>query len=130
MFHLGDHDTDADRLERDFQTLPITAVCGNCDSWTDTPDTRVISLGGLRFFLCHGHTLGVKYGLLRAIYAAREQRADVLLFGHTHIAEKEEADGLMILNPGSCGYSMPPTYGYFILEEGKKPVWGLRALNG
>ena len=124
VFHLGDHDTDAEALMREYDTLPIVTVRGNCDGWSDTPKTRVFNLGGKRFFLCHGHTLGVKEGYLRATYAALEQKADVLLFGHTHIPccaceETEPGQRLYLLNPGSCG-GYRPTYGRILLEPGRE----------
>ena len=130
VFHLGDHDLDAERLGEEHFTLPVTAVRGNCDGWTDTPLTRIVSLGGLRFFLCHGHTLGVRGGLLRATYAALEQRCGVLLFGHTHEPVCECANqgtdrAPWILNPGSCGLGHPPTYGRIVLEKGKEPEFGI-----
>lgn len=126
VFHLGDHDSDAEQISREFQLLPVAMVRGNCDGWSDTPKTLTLTLGGLRFFLCHGHTLGVKSGYLRAIYAAREQKADVLLFGHTHIAERDEGSGLKLLNPGSCGFGYQPTYGFFEIENGCITDWGIR----
>ena len=33
--------------------------------------------------------------------AARERKADILLFGHTHNALQEYDEGLYILNPGT-----------------------------
>lgn len=121
VFHLGDHDTDAEQISREFQSLPVAMVRGNCDGWSDTPKTLCFVLGGQRFFLCHGHTYGVKGGFLRAVYAAREQDADVLLFGHTHEAYCESTDGpggrsFHLLNPGSCGYGWQPSYGRIVIE--------------
>lgn len=124
VFHLGDHDTDAEQISKEYPSLPVAMVRGNCDGWSDTPKTLCFVLGGQRFFLCHGHTLGVKSGLLRVIYAAREQHADVLLFGHTHEAYyeclDEESDfALHVLNPGSCGYGWQPSYGRIVLEANR-----------
>lgn len=118
VFHLGDHDRDAEDLMRDYPTLPLVYVRGNCDGFSDTPLTRIVTLGGFRFYLCHGHTLGVKGGLLRACYAAREQRADFLLYGHTHEAHDEQEQGLRILNPGACGYGPYPTCAVVTIEGG------------
>lgn len=125
VFHLGDHDSDAEQISREFQLLPVAMVRGNCDGWGDTPLSLTLTLGGKRFFLCHGHTYGVKSGLLRVIYAAREQNADILLFGHTHEAYyeclNEGTDSeLYVLNPGSCGYGRKPTYGRIVLEPGNR----------
>lgn len=132
VFHLGDHDTDAQQLSRENGLLPIAMVRGNCDGWSDTPKTLTLSLGGLRFFLCHGHTYGVKSGYLRVIYAAREEQADVLLFGHTHepYYERVETGGgktLHVMNPGSCGYGWP-SYGRILLDPGKEAVFSLEQI--
>lgn len=135
VFHLGDHDSDAEQLCREFPTLPVAMVRGNCDGWSDTSVTLILALGGLKFFLCHGHTLGVKSNYLRAVYTAREQDADVLLFGHTHEAyhERMERRGekpLYVLNPGSCGYGYRPTYGFFTVENSRILEWGIKPCQG
>lgn len=130
VIHLGDHDYDAELIGREFPSLPLIRVRGNCDGWSDTPLTLTVVLGGTRFFLCHGHTYGVKGGPLRAVYAAEENKADILCFGHTHEALLEEADyGLMILNPGAVGYSWRPTYGCIDLEPGKKRQISIQPVN-
>src|SRR5699024_9790785 len=54
-------------------------------------------LGGLNILLTHGHLLRVKENLMTIQYAAREKEAEVLLFGHTHVAlAKQEAKQLFI----------------------------------
>ena len=129
VFHLGDHDTDAEAISREFQTLPVASVQGNCDGWSETPKTLTLVLGGVRFFLCHGHTYGVKSGVSTAVYAALEQNADVLLYGHTHSASKQVIRGLKVMNPGSCGFEYRPSYGYFLLANGRIADWGLRTIK-
>ena len=126
VFHLGDHDTDAERISRQFQLLPVAMVRGNCDGWSDTPKTLTLCIGGVTFFLCHGHTYGVKSNISTAVYAAMEQNADVLLYGHTHQAAKKTVRGIKVLNPGACGYEYEPTYGYFEIENGSVKDWGIR----
>ena len=119
VFHLGDHDRDAEDLGRLYPALPIVSVRGNCDYASDTPLVKLVPLGGFRFFLCHGHTYGVKGSLLRVSYAALEQKADVLLFGHTHEPWLEQYGDLLQLNPGSCGYGYRPSFGRILIEQGK-----------
>lgn len=103
IIHLGDHDRDAEELSCYYPQLPITWVRGNCDLLSDAPVQHTAVYGGKKIFFCHGHTLGVKSGLLRAVYTAREAGANVLLYGHTHIPFSDASDGLTILNPGACG---------------------------
>ena len=119
VFHLGDHDTDAEALMREYDTLPIVAVRGNCDGWSDTPKTRVFNLGGKRFFLCHGHTLGVKTDLGMLLRAAIERGADAVLFGHTHKPFVDIRRGIVLLNPGSIKNPLRPTYGTLTIADGK-----------
>ena len=102
VIHLGDHLRDAAALKRLCSGLLIECVPGNCDGWTHHPDTIVKSYAGVRIFMTHGHRYGVKSSLLRACYAAREEQAQVLLYGHTHIPHCEQQGDLWILNPGPC----------------------------
>ena len=117
IIHLGDHDRDAMRLAERYPEIPLWSVSGNCD-YGAGPEKIVDSLGGVRFYITHGHTLRVKYGLLRAELAAREAEANVLLFGHTHRALCDWHNGLWLLNPGSCSGMGPVTYGVIELTDG------------
>ena len=89
VIHLGDGAREAQDMAQRFAPLPFYQVQGNCD-WgmaaSDLPVSRLELLGGKRVFATHGHAYDVKSGLYRAVMAAREQKADVLLYGHTHCA--------------------------------------------
>lgn len=123
VIHLGDHARDASELSSFYPRLPIASVCGNCDRGADEPVTQVAVYDGVKIFFCHGHTYGVKSGVLRAVYAAREQGADILLFGHTHIPVCDASGecGVLLLNPGACSqrnYYGKPSYGIIELGQG------------
>ena len=125
VIHLGDHAQDAKELSIYYRDLPITWVKGNCDHFYDAPLTKLVTYDGKKVFLCHGHTYGVKGGLLRVVYAAKEAGADILLFGHTHIPFHDQSQELILLNPGACGdknYFGKPTYGIMELGQGKPIV--------
>lgn len=116
VLFLGDglrdvEDAEANNPDRTFYMVP-----GNCDFSSMLPKCRTELLGGKRFFFTHGHIYQVKYGLQRLDLAAREARADIVLFGHTHTPYEEYADGLYLFNPGSLGYGR--TYGYVDVEAG------------
>lgn len=114
VIHLGDGVREAQEAAREFADLPFFLVRGNCDWSTageEIPVTRLEFLGGKRILCTHGHAYEVKYGLYRAVCAAHEQRADVLLYGHTHQAYTDYEDGLYILNPGSLSRGGPVSYG-------------------
>lgn len=114
VVHLGDGMREAQDVADEFAQLPFYLVRGNCD-WGavggNVPVTRLETLGGKRIFCTHGHAYEVKFGLYRAVMAARENRADVLLYGHTHQAFTDYEDGLYILNPGSLSRGGRPSYG-------------------
>lgn len=120
VFHLGDYAQDAEQLSREFPLLPFAIVRGNCDWSSKQPLTRLVALDGVRFLLCHGHSYRVKDSLLSASYAAREQQADILLFGHTHIPFLERTDRLTLLNPGCC-YGRRPSYAQLITAPEQPP---------
>ena len=120
-----------DLKEIDFK-CPVYAVCGNCDfrSWImppDEPDERLIMLAGKRIMMTHGHKYSVKSGLARAIYAAADREADILLFGHTHekmemflpkgtnLLGTEIKKDLYVMNPGSIG-GYPSSFGCISID--------------
>jgi putative phosphoesterase len=107
IFHLGDRSRDADTLRQTFPNVPMLSVVGNCD-FAPTEDSVLVSdLGGVRFFITHGHLHGVKTNLLRLGYAAQEQLAQVAVYGHTHVADYRQVGNLHFINPGAAGGAKP-----------------------
>ena len=105
VIHLGDHIRDAEALMRFYPQLPVRYVRGNCDLTDYTAlEMAVVMYGNVRIMMCHGHRYGVKNSLLRLTMAAKEQAADVVLFGHTHCPYCEEYDNLWLVNPGAAGH--------------------------
>lgn len=119
VIHLGDHVRDAEDLSRQFPMLPILMIRGNCDFGSDCREQALAEFEGVRILAAHGHRYGVKSGLLRYALAARENFADVALFGHTHHAVCEEEHGIWLMNPGSCGYGCRPSYGVIEIKNGR-----------
>ena len=117
VIHLGDGWRDAEKLARLFPDLPVEQVPGNCDLRPGTPGERVLCLEDRRILLCHGHAYGVKQSLLPLALAAEEQRVDAVLFGHTHRALYDRRGELTILNPGSIGDYVQPSYGVLWLRR-------------
>ncbi len=118
IFHLGDHVSDAHRLTR-LSGIPLVSVRGNCDIDADEPECRIAEPGGYRIFLTHGHIYQVKYGLERALLAARERSAFVFLFGHTHTPLYTMHEGMHVFNPGSVSgaHTARKTYGVITLSD-------------
>ena len=116
VIHLGDGADDVKELERLFPQLPVIAVAGNCDYDSTLPETRTVTLGGLNFFLTHGHRYAVRYGKLDTLlYAAECSGAQFALFGHTHKAFFDEIEGIFVLNPGTAGRGKPNTWAKLLL---------------
>lgn len=101
VIHLGDGEQDLQRARPNFPEKMFLQVRGNCDWGSELPVTGTWEMEGVRVFYTHGHAYGVKSGLYNAVCAAREQKAQVLLFGHTHRALTDYEAGLYIMNPGS-----------------------------
>lgn len=119
ILHLGDCIRDAEELRRLFPDIPMDTVPGNCDWSCADPGERLIEVNGQRIFMMHGHTRGVKETTMRARYAAKECGADILLFGHTHHACVDYDGSLYLMNPGSVGDPVRPSYGVITIAETK-----------
>jgi putative phosphoesterase len=116
ILFLGDCLGDAARLRIHCRAIPMDVVPGNCDGPRSQPAERLLRLGGHAILMMHGHTRGVKRGLMNAVYAAREQGAEVLLFGHTHRPLLDYDGTLYTMNPGAAGDRFSPTCGVITIE--------------
>lgn len=104
VLHLGDMCEDCHRLENMFPRKLIVSVKGNNDYFDKSyPLERCFELGGKRIFMCHGHKYNVKSSIMSLVYRAKEQGADIVLYGHTHLPHKEDYNGMLIINPGTVG---------------------------
>ncbi|WP_052446585.1 metallophosphoesterase [Candidatus Soleaferrea massiliensis] len=121
VIHLGDCTQDIDDMKALYPDRAFYAVHGNCDLFSNYPSEDSLVVAGRKIVFAHGHLLQVKYGLQKLKKHARQEGADIMLYGHTHVAHTEYDDGLYIMNPGSL--SQPrrgrPSYGIIdILEHG------------
>lgn len=96
---LGDGQEEADLVET-LSQKPMYRVKGNCDSG-DIPKEQVITLGGARIFITHGHMYAVSLDLLRIGLRARELDCSAALYGHTHIPNIEYMPLVQVACPGS-----------------------------
>ena len=103
---------------------PVTAVRGNNDRHgpeAEYPEFETLNLGGCSIYLTHivkvpkdGDSVGLEVYL--------EQGADVVVFGHSHIALHESRGGLTFFNPGAAGKrrcTAVPSIGLRKLEPGR-----------
>ena len=122
VIHLGDHYDDGQVIAQENPRLIVHQVPGNCDQYRCpliTPRVLCYPIGGVRFFMTHGHNHFVKQGIGALVADAKRKRAQAVLFGHTHrpLCQQDE-DGLWILNPGSCG-SAGGSAGLIDIEDGQ-----------
>lgn len=106
MIHLGDSEVDLEELCQIAQ-CPVEAVAGNMDRDPILPNEQLFELEDYRILICHGHRVNVNAGLLRLEYLAREQEADIVMYGHTHVPYCDQEGDLVVLNPGSLSYPRP-----------------------
>lgn len=101
ILHAGDV-TDPALLDELSSLAPLTVVMGNCDAgdvlaWGAT-DEASLELGGVRLSMIHDSGLERNR---RSRMSGRWPRARVVVFGHSHIPCNDDADGLLLFNPGS-----------------------------
>ncbi|SFB24078.1 hypothetical protein SAMN04488072_11112 [Lentibacillus halodurans] len=95
--HCGDSELEMDSHELE----GFIKVSGNCDADARFPEEQVSTIDDLTFFIAHGHLHQVKSNPMAIAYRAEEQHAQVVCFGHTHIAGAEKAGNQLLINPGS-----------------------------
>jgi putative phosphoesterase len=106
FINLGDSAQEVEELLMVYPDLKIECVAGNCDFGSPLPLTKLLECGGKRVFITHGHPFYVKHGYEVLKQKAREVKADICLFGHTHMSICEIDEGIYYMNPGAvCDYS-------------------------
>jgi uncharacterized protein len=103
LLHAGDFSTFEVLCELEAIGPPVVGVHGNVDS-ADLrrmlPAERVVEAEGARIAMVHD--AGPRAGRLERLRRRFGERADVVVFGHSHLPLHEEAaDGFQIFNPGS-----------------------------
>lgn len=97
----------------------MRGVRGNCDWSSRLPFTDMITVEEKKILFTHGHLYNVKENMDIIMDKARECKADIVLFGHTHIASSVYTDGLHVMNPGSAAEprSGSATYGFIDIDS-------------
>ncbi len=97
IIHGGDVGTAA--VLQDIAAIaPLTAVRGNVDTgeWArELRDTELVRLGGAFAYVLHD--------LARLDIDPKVAKVNVVISGHSHQPLIRERDGVLYLNPGSCG---------------------------
>jgi uncharacterized protein len=113
ILHAGDVG-DIRILEALRAIAPVTAIRGNIDTEGPTaelPATEAIELSGLLIYMLHS---------LRDLDLKPEAAGiRVVISGHSHKPTIDTRNGVLYLNPGSCGprrFSLPITVAYLHLD--------------
>ena len=95
------------------EIAPVHVVRGNNDKeWAEhIPHHLTVTLSGKNFYLVHK-----KAEIPKALPGV-----DVVIYGHSHKYAQEEKDGILYLNPGSCGprrFNQDITLALMEIEDG------------
>ena len=118
IIHCGDGREQFEYLKENYTDKMVVGVKGNCDLASPLMSKEVLRICGKTIFVTHGHLYNAKSSMYHLFCAGKEEKADIVVFGHTHIPLTTCEDGIYFLNPGSCsGYK--PSYGFIdILDNG------------
>lgn len=119
LIHCGDIEGSEDYFEA-LCECPTQFVRGNNDFYSPLPSEVVFELCGYRIMVTHGHYYGVSMGVDWLIEEAKERKADIVMYGHTHRPDYIEEEGMIVLNPGSL--SLPR-------QKGRKPTYMIMEID-
>ncbi|MBR4529636.1 MAG: metallophosphoesterase [Lachnospiraceae bacterium] len=103
LIHCGDAEVSLDKYAAEDNPYRFHAVRGNCD-YGGLPDILNERILFYNVLITHGHRENVRYGVHDLLEIGLRNRADIILFGHTHVPEFGEEGGILYINPGSLTY--------------------------
>lgn len=98
VIHCGDGQRDVEDL-KSVLSCPVYAVKGNCD--LSGPRELLLDICGHKIFVTHGDSYGVKNSLSTITFRARQVKADIVLYGHSHVPDITYHENIWLINPGS-----------------------------
>ena len=118
VFFLGDGERDVEELADSYPDLPIHAVRGNCDFFSNEKSSLCCRIEDVTIYATHGHMSRVKYeyDLETLTSQAVEAGADIALFGHTHSQQIMHKRGVTLVNPGQAGRGYYPCYAVLTID--------------
>lgn len=126
IWHAGDVG-EADITTRLERIAPTEVVAGNMDEPGSWPYYKLLQVEGLRALLIH--EIGrIGEPSRDFLLRAREERAALVVFGHSHRPADFVVDGIRFINPGAAGPSRggPPTVARMVLTDGGIEVQHVR----
>ncbi|NLJ58420.1 MAG: metallophosphoesterase [Tissierellia bacterium] len=117
LIHCGDNYKDAAKFAQRLEIENVLNVPGNCDyGMEDRKSILIEEIEGKKFIITHGHLHGVKYSIDKLKDYAIKNKAEVVLYGHSHRAQNEVIDGILFFNPGSTIFPKDGQTSFGILD--------------
>ena len=115
LIHCGDKYNDAEKFAEKLHIEKVLNVPGNCDMSIIGKESIIIQeIEGKKFIITHGHTHNVKLNKLKDY--AKKNKADIVLYGHTHKAQNEFIDNILYFNPGSTIFPKDGRASFGVIE--------------
>jgi len=124
IIHAGDI-CDTRTLKMLKKIAPVKAVQGNMDESVlkkELPLKEIIACGDLKIGVTHGHIGDAREALKNAMSSFKDDKMDVVIFGHSHQALNEKIGTTLYFNPGSPNDAVRAkffSYGLISIEAGK-----------
>lgn len=121
IWHCGDVQNGDDWLIAE-ANCPVEVVKGNCDFDYSLSNFFIETIASKRFLVTHGHAY-LMYGVDALVGYAKQNNADVVVFGHTHKPYDKIFNGVRLINPGSISrprqyeYDGKPTYAILEIDD-------------
>ena len=119
LVHCGDVEG-SEYLISQSADCPTHIVMGNNDFFSALPRDKEVRIGKYKAFLTHGHFYSVSVGTSRLLDEAKDRKAQIAVYGHTHRPQLAKRDDVMILNPGSLSFPR---------QEGRRPSYMIMELD-
>jgi len=117
--HCGDAELPEAYLEH------FVMVSGNNDYFTSYPPLQVLTIAPLKILVIHGHQFISSKRKEKLVEKADSLGCNLVLYGHSHVYDYENRDGVALVNPGSLRYNRdgtPPSYALIHYQDGEMEV--------
>ena len=117
IIHVGDA-IEMSVIEELSRIAETKAVCGNMDDpemKECLPEKMLFSVAGKKIGVMHGRGPGVK--VVQIAEKMFGNKADIVIFGHSHLPYNEKRNGVLFFNPGSAtDWTNAPYCSFGIIE--------------
>lgn len=95
FIHCGDVGKDPEYFEK------WTFVSGNNDFMHYLPEAIRVEAGSHRIFVIHSDQCSYRNRKKDLVKLAKKYECDIVCYGHTHVSDIDQIDGITLINPGS-----------------------------